>query len=321
MTFGEALNAAFGAGRVRTNVSLAPFTTFNVGGPADWMVDVRGHDDVRRALDLARQARVPVTVIGGGSNVLVSDRGVRGVVLRIHGGDLRLPREGLVRSDAGVTLNGLVRWTLARGLAGLEQWAGTPGTVGGAVYGNAHFQGRLIGDQIETVGLVSWEGEYSEVPKSAMEFSYDFSRLHRTREVVVWADFPVSRGEPARLREAAREALRFRKRTQPLQLPSAGCIFKNPDPACESLPPSVPPSAGALIDGAGLKGARIGGALVSPAHANFIVNTGAATAADVRALIERCRRAVRERFGVTLCEEVTYLGQFDDEPSHVEPEN
>jgi UDP-N-acetylmuramate dehydrogenase len=321
MTFGDALSDAFGAERVRTNVRLASFTTFKVGGPADWLVQVRGGGEVLRALDLARRACVPVTAIGGGSNVLVSDRGVRGLVLRIHGGDVGLARDGRVRSDAGVTLNGLVRWTLTRGLGGLEMWAGTPGTVGGAVYGNAHFQGRLIGDQIEKVGLVSREGDWSEVLRADMEFGYDFSRLHRTREVVVWAEFLVSRGEPTRLREAARQSIRFRKHTQPLPLPSAGCIFQNPDPARDGLPPTVPPSAGALIDRAGLKGARIGDALVSPTHANFIVNTGAATAGDVRALIEYCRRVVRERFGVTLREEVTYLGDFDDESAYVEPEN
>jgi len=145
-----------------------------------------------------------------------------------------------------------------------------------------------------------------------MEFRYDRSRLQRTREIVAWAAFRVGQGDPASLRVVARQSLRFRKQTQPLALPSGGCVFQNPDPARDILPAGVPPSAGALIDRAGMKGARIGGALVSPVHANFIVNAGGATAAEVRALIERCRRAVRDRFGVTLRDELIYLGEFDD---------
>jgi UDP-N-acetylmuramate dehydrogenase len=141
-----------------------------------------------------------------------------------------------------------------------------------------------------------------------MEFSYDFSRLHRTREVVVSADLRVSVGEPAALRAVARESLAFRKRTQPLESPSAGCIFQNPDPSRDNVPDGVPLSAGALVDRAGLKGAREGRARVSPTHANFIVNEGGASASEIRTLIGRCKSDVHERFGVALREEVVYLG-------------
>ena len=312
MTLRDELEAAFGAGRLRADVPLAPLTAFKVGGPAEWMFEPRGSGELQRAFTAASRAGARVTILGGGSNVVVSDRGVRGLVLRIRGGDIARVRDGPVRADAGVTLNGLVRWTISRGLSGLETWAGTPGTVGGAVHGNAHFQGRLIGDQIEAVGLISPDGTLAEVPGERMEFGYDRSRLQRTREIVAWAAFRVGQGDPASLRVVARQSLRFRKQTQPLALPSGGCVFQNPDPARDILPAGVPPSAGALIDRAGMKGARIGGALVSPVHANFIVNAGGATAAEVRALIERCRRAVRDRFGVTLRDELIYLGEFDD---------
>ena len=138
----------------------------------------------------------------------------------------------LVRADGGVTINGLVRWTINRGVAGLEAWAGTPGTVGGAVYGNAHFQGRLISELVVSVLLVTSDGTLAgRSCASDMEFGYDYSRLHRTRELVVSADFRVSSGDPAALRARARESLAFRKRTQPLESASAGCIFQNPDPA------------------------------------------------------------------------------------------
>jgi UDP-N-acetylmuramate dehydrogenase len=248
-------------------------------------------------------------VLGGGSNVLVADSGVRGIVVRVHGGDVRALGASSVRADAGVTINGLVRWTIGRGIAGLEAWAGTPGTVGGAVFGNAHFRGRLIGELIERVALVTADGLIADVPAADMEFGYDCSRLQRTREVVVSADFHVSSGDPAALRAVARESLAFRKRTQPLESASAGCIFQNPDPARDRIPEGIPPSAGALVDRAGLKGAREGAARVSTTHANFIVNEGGATAREIRILIDRCRAEVAARFGVTLREEIVYLGE------------
>jgi UDP-N-acetylmuramate dehydrogenase len=132
--------------------------------------------------------------------------------------------------------------------------------------------------------------------------------LHRTREIVVAADFRVSAGDPSMLRAVARESLTFRKRTQPLASPSAGCIFQNPEPARDRVPDGIPASAGALVDRAGLKGAREGGAHVSTTHANFIVNEGNASAREIRVLIDRCKDAVREKFGVELREEIVYLG-------------
>ena len=133
---------------MRTGVSLAPFTTFRVGGPADWFVETRGSDEIVAALTIAHAMQVPVTLLGGGSNVLVSDAGVRGLVIRTRGGEVQQIDEDRVRADAAVSINGLVRWTISHGCAGLEAWAGTPGTVGGAIFGNAHFGGRLIGDLV-----------------------------------------------------------------------------------------------------------------------------------------------------------------------------
>jgi UDP-N-acetylmuramate dehydrogenase len=195
-------------------------------------------------------------------------------------------------------------------LAGLEAWAGTPGTVGGAIHGNAHFQGRNIGELVERVAVATLAGEVTDVPAAEMEFGYDTSRLQRTGEKALSADFRVGAGDPAALRTVARASLAYRKRTQPLESPSAGCIFQNPKPARDRLPDGIPFSAGALVDRAGLKGAREGRAQVSTTHANFIVNEGGASASDIRRLIERCKAAVQERFGVELHEEIVYLGEF-----------
>jgi len=306
----EALRHALGADRVQQSVPLAPMTTFRVGGPADWFLETRSRDEMLAALAAARTAGVPVTILGGGSNVLVADAGIRGLVIRPRGGDVRQIDPGHVRADASVTINGLVRWTINHGCAGLEAWAGTPGSVGGAVFGNAHFSGRLISELISEVQLATRDGATLDVPTGAMAFAYDRSRLQDTGEILLSAVFIVSPGDPAALRQTARASLAFRKRTQPLDSPSAGCIFQNPQPDRDRVPEGIPWSAGALVDRAGLKGAAVGRARVSPTHGNFIVNEGGATAADIRALIEQCKTAVRDRFGVALREEIVCLGEF-----------
>ena len=306
----ERLRGAIPADRIVRDAPLAVYTTFKVGGPADWLVLAARAAEVRAAIAASRDAGLPVTVLGGGSNVLVSDAGVRGVVIRVHGGDAEPHGDGLIRADAGLTINGLVRWTINRGYAGLEAWAGTPGTVGGAIHGNAHFKGRNIGELVDGVEVVDTGGHVVRIPADGMEFGYDYSRLQRTREIVLSADFRVGRGDTPALRAVARESLAYRKRTQPLEAASAGCIFQNPDPAADRVPEGIPPSAGALVDRAGLKGAREGAARVSPTHGNFIVNEGSASAADIRRLIERCRSAVRTQFGVQLRDEIVYLGDF-----------
>lgn len=324
----EALVRIVGPGRVRLDAPLAPFTTFRVGGPADCLVEVRtGEELVEAARAAARMLGTP-TVLGGGSNTIVSDRGVRGVVIRVHGG--RVTEEGdvsgvgipaagasrgdtvCVRADAGVTMNALVRWTIGRGHAGLEAWAGTPGTVGGAVSGNAHYGGRDIADLILSARFLAiGAGTMTEMQRDQLQFSYDHSRFQDTGDVILSALFSLHRdADPAHLRDVARGSLAHRKRTQPLGAPSAGCIFQNPHPARDRVPDGIPWSAGALVDRAGLKGRTIGGASVSATHANFIVSDGTATACDIRALVRLCQAEVRRQYGVELREEVRWLGEW-----------
>jgi UDP-N-acetylmuramate dehydrogenase len=309
--FATILEQAFGAGRVTRDAALASFTTFKVGGPADFLIETQNADEIVRAVKLAHAAGVRVTMLGGGSNVLIADSGIRGLVIRTKGGEVTPIGDTLVRADAAVTINGLVRWTINRGYAGLEAWAGTPGTVGGAIFGNAHWKKVNIGELVESVRLLRPDGTLLQAPADRMEFDYDYSRLKRTGEIVLWAAFRVTPGgDPAALRLIARESLAFRKRTQPLESPSAGCIFMNPDPARDRIPGDIPPSAGALVDRAGLKGAAHGGARVSPTHANFIINDGSASAAEIHRLVEQCRDAVKDQFGVALRNEIICLGEF-----------
>jgi UDP-N-acetylmuramate dehydrogenase len=307
--FEASLRDLFGD-RVRSNVALAPFTTFRVGGPADWFIETRTSAEITLALRAAAQANIPLTLLAGGSNVLVSDAGVRGLVVRPRGGEIAADGYAAVRADAAVTINGLVRWTITHGRAGLEAWAGTPGTVGGAIFGNAHFAGRSIGELLVAARLANRQGEVYDVGADAMAFGYDRSRLQDTHEVLLSAQFRVTSGDPAALRATARASLAFRKRTQPLESPSAGCVFQNPQPGIDIVPDGIPWSAGALVDRAGLKGLCVGEARVSPAHGNFVVNGGAATARQIRQLIDMCQRTVRERFGVSLREEIVCLGEW-----------
>lgn len=299
-----------GDAAARVDAPLAPLTTFHVGGPADYLVEAADEARLVAVVRLARERGVPLTMLGGGSNVLIGDKGIRGIVVLTRDKHVEAEGEDGVRAGAGLTINGLVRWTIGRGLAGLEAWAGTPGTVGGAIHGNAHFQGKLIGDVVRGARIVSPAGDVRELTQAEMAFGYDISRLQTSGDVLLSALFTVGRGEPDALRQIARASLAFRKRTQPLDMPSAGCIFQNPDPAREIVPVDIPPSAGALIDRAGLKGAREGGARVSPTHGNFIVHDGAASAADIRALVDRCKTGVSDRYGVALREEIVYLGDF-----------
>lgn len=308
--FASALDQAFGD-RVKRNAPLAPLTTFKVGGAADFLIETQNADEIVQAVKLAHANGITVTMLGGGSNVLIADAGVRGLVIRTRGGEVTPIGDRLVRADAAVTINALVRWTINRGYAGVEAWAGTPGTVGGAIYGNAHWKKINIGELIESVRLLKPDGTLLQAPADRMEFEYDYSRLKRTGEIALWAAFRVTPGhDPAALRLVARESLAFRKRTQPLESPSAGCIFMNPDPSREKIPDGIPASAGALVDRAGLKGAALGGARVSPTHANFIINDGSASAAEIHALVEQCRTAVKDQFGVGLRNEIICLGEF-----------
>jgi UDP-N-acetylmuramate dehydrogenase len=309
MELRAALAARLGEERVHAQAPLAPLTTFRIGGPADLLAEVRSAEEALAALRLAHEARVRLTWLGGGSNVLIGDGGIRGLVVRWHGGRVETVEPARVCAEGGVTINGLVRYTIGHGLAGLADWAGTPGTVGGAIRGNAHFQGRLISQSVASVEVAAPDGTVRHLDAGEMEFAYDRSRLQRTGEIALRATFAVAEGDPHALRAAARRSLAFRKRTQPLALPSAGCVFQNPDPARARLPPGVPCSAGALVELAGLKGAACGGARVSAVHANFVVNEGGATARDVATLVERMRDAVSSRFGVVLEEEIVRLGE------------
>ena len=296
--------------RFRPNYPLAPLTTLGLGGPADWFIEASGEEELLGALSVVRESGLPVTLLGGGSNVLVSDRGIRGAVIRVKGGGARQVDRRTVQAFAGMTVNGLVRWCIQRGLAGLEAWAGTPGTVGGAIHGNAHFGGREVGQLVTGLRVADDAGRVATIRAEDVGFGPGGGALAGRTRVLLSADFEVRPADPATLRRGARASLAFRKRTQPLSVPSAGCAFRNPDPQAVCLPPDVPCAAGALLDRAGMKGVAVGGARVSEVHANFLTAGPGATAADVHRLLGICQAAVKAAFGVKLVPELVLVGDF-----------
>lgn len=288
---------------------MAAHTSLKVGGPADLYAAPQDLADLERLVRVAAEARVPVFVVGAGSNLLVRDGGVRGVVVRLSRlAAVRLEGDRLY-AEAGVNLPRLVKHAERRGLSGLEFAAGIPGTVGGAVVMNAGTPQGEMSDVVERVWVLGCDGQLRDYPCDALGFRYRSSRfLAGTGRkfprpgIVVGAVFQLHQRSPAVVEGRVREVTRHRLKTQPLALPNAGSIFKNPPGR----------HAGRLIEAVGLKGRRVGDAQVSELHANFIVNRGRATARDVLRLIRMIERRVEEVHGVRLEREVQVVGSADE---------
>lgn len=289
---------------VERDVPLGPLTTLRVGGPADRLVLARDRDGLLAALRLARDAAVPCFVLGNGSDLVVADAGIRGLVVRNRARSVAITGTRL-SADAGAAMAMLVRRTVAAGLSGLEFGISIPGTLGGAVWANAGAHG---GEMAELVLRVeTWDpgaGEVRQLTRDACGFSYRESRFKHSGEIVLAADLELSVGDSAASARLVAEHQAQRQATQPLADQNAGSVFRNPPGD----------HAGRLIDAAGLKGHRIGTASVSTLHANFIVTDRVARAADVRALADHVRGIVAERFGVELIPEIEFVGDWGEEP-------
>lgn len=287
-------------GRVRAGESMKNHTTFRIGGPADIFICPASRDELLAAVGYTVKRGIPLTVIGAGSNLLVTEGGIRGVVVKVGRGLDRVACDGTqIKAEAGARLAKLAAVAQINGLGGLEFTAGIPGSVGGAVVMNAGANGSSIGDVVKNVLVLNRTGQIEEIPRASLGFGYRKSILQEKPLIVIEASFSCRLRSPREIRREMKEYMEKRRRTQPLHQPSAGSIFKNPPGD----------SAGRLIEAAGLKGKRVGDAAISEVHANFIVNLGSATSRDVRALIEMARSAVWERFGVELALEVKIIGE------------
>ncbi len=288
-------------GVVRLRFPLGPLTTYKLGGPAELYAEAESEEDIEVLSELvARYPEVPVTVLGRGSNVLVSDQGVPGLVLRLGQGFHFIEgTERGVRAGGIVPLPVLARWAGERGWAGLEFGVGIPASVGGAIRMNAGGHGSEIRNVLASVRLFELGRGPRECSVEELDLGYRRSNI-RDSTVVVEGSFRLERDDPDAIRERMAEISRWRKENQPGGKPSAGSVFKNP----------AGDSAGRLIEAAGCKGMRAGGAHVSEKHANFFVTDESATASDVASLMAQVRRKVFEDFGVVLEPEVRLLGDF-----------
>jgi UDP-N-acetylmuramate dehydrogenase len=290
---------------IRVNEPLARYTTARIGGPADALVEATSAADLKDLVIAARKFGVPVTILGGGANVLVSDAGLRGLVISNKAKRIEFRENDQVWCESGTVLPTLARECVARGLAGVEWAVGVPGTVGGAVVGNAGAHGRDVAADLRAATILNADNEVSEWSKEALAFEYRSSIIKRLvasgqrLAVVLSATFQLTAADPVELAKRADEFNEYRRRTQPPGA-SMGSMFKNPTGT----------AAGRLIDQCGLKGTRVGDAEISTVHANFFVNRGQATASDVKALIDLAQQHVKEKFGIELELEIELLGQW-----------
>jgi UDP-N-acetylmuramate dehydrogenase len=307
----DSLRRSLGPDRVRTGEVLAPYTTFWIGGPADLFYEARDADELAAAILAARERGVPCFLLGLGANILIGDRGFRGLVIRNLARRIDFLPNSRVRAESGAVVHpDLIEAAISHGLSGLEHYVGIPSTVGGALWQNLHFlspapareRTMFIAEVIREAEILTVEGERRTVGVDYFEFGYDTSVLHHRPDVVLTATFQLEPADPERMRRVVAENLQWRReRHPPLDTePSAGSIFKK----IEGI------GAGRLIDECGLKGTRIGGAMVTPRHANIVINAGGAAAADVRALIAHVQEVVEQRTGYRLEPEISFVGEF-----------
>jgi UDP-N-acetylmuramate dehydrogenase len=288
-------------GDIRRGVSMSEVTSLRIGGPADLILYPRGVEDLRIVMARCRDLGVKYLLLGNGTNLLVSDRGVREPLINLAAGFGEIKREGrTVVAGAGAGLPGLLHFCATHELSGLEPLAGIPGTVGGGIRMNAGSWGVEIGDLISSVKVMDQAGEIRRRKQNEVGFGYRRTNLP-AEEIILQGKFSLEKGDRAGITKRMKAFLRKREETQPLMSPSAGSIFKNP--------PGIP--AGRLIDEVGLKGMRRGDAMVSLMHANFIVNTGRARARDVLGLIDMIQKRVYHEKMTRLEMEVLIIGEPD----------
>lgn len=301
---------AFGQGTLRNNEPMSAHTSFRIGGPALLFATPRDPKTLADLLTFCHAEGVPWFVLGFGTNLLVSDRGFEGMVIHLRKGwDWQRISGSTVEVGPGQSLPKLARRVAAVGLSGLEFAAGIPGSIGGAIAMNAGAFGGSMAQVVERVECLTPTGEQMRLTASELNFAYRRSRVLDENLVVTKGVLALEAAAPEEIRRRMAQSQAWRKQRQPLSAPSAGSVFRNPPGD----------AAGRLLEAAGCKRLRVGGAMVSPTHANFIVNTGDATARDVASLMTQVRTRVWEKFGVWLEPEITLLGQFDSPMSAAPP--
>lgn len=297
----EALREAAGAQCILEQESMKKHTTFRIGGPADIFAVPDTIEKAAKIIGICREQKVPFYVIGNGSNLLVSDQGYRGVVVQVYKNLSAIEIKGdIITAQAGAMLSVIAKKAMAASLTGFEFASGIPGTIGGAAVMNAGAYGGEMKQVLTEVTVLTREGELRRIPSEELKLGYRYSVIPEKGWIVLEAKLKLHRGDYDMIKARMDELKEKRVEKQPLELPSAGSTFKRPEGYF----------AGKLIMDAGLRGFSVGGAQVSEKHCGFVVNTGEATAKDVRDLIREVSRQVKTKFGVELEPEVKMLGEF-----------
>jgi len=286
-------------GRVLFDAPMRQFTSMKVGGPADSLLFPKDADELKKVIRFARRKKIPFLILGKGTNLVVRDKGVRGWVINLTQGMKKIKIDGeMIEAEAGLSLQELVQFSIQKGLTGLEPFYGIPGTVGGGLAMNAGAWGAELKDVLLSVTLMKEDGEIVERSRSRLRFSYR-GLVFPPSWIILKGRFQLKKGKKEETLERVKSYLEMRKRKQPLDYPSAGSIFKNPKEG----------PAGKWIEEAGLKGFRIGQAMVSDRHANFIINLGKAKAEEVIRLMEFVEKKIYEEKGIPLEREVKVVGE------------
>ena len=297
----EELAKKLGVDRLKTDESMDSHTNMKVGGPADYYFEANNEKELTEAVKAAIESEVPYTVLGLGANVLVSDKGIRGLVIVNKSSKIKFLPHGFIEVGSGLENTIFIREAGKRGLSGLERLLKVPGTVGGAIFMNAGDTGKkeFFGDLVESVKAIDKSGNISTLHKKEADFSYRSSRFQTSGEIILSAKIKLEQTGPKEIEAKTRDILE-RKTNHPAGA-TVGSTFKNPENY----------HSGELIEKAQLKGKSMGGAKISEKHANFIINEGDATAKDVKQLIDLMKQTVKEKFKVDLEEEVRYIGEWD----------
>ena len=290
-----------GKDRVLVDEPMKRHTTFRIGGPADFFLLPSTVDEVRGILEICREEELPYFILGNGSNLLVSDKGYRGVIIQLYRNFSNISVEGNeICASSGALLSQIAAAARNASLTGFEFAGGIPGTLGGAVFMNAGAYGGELKDVLKEAVVMTEQGEILTLPVEKLDMGYRTSRIKKAGYLVLEARLGLEQGDMDKIRDITKDLTEKRVSKQPLEYPSAGSTFKRPEGYF----------AGKLILDAGLRGYQVGGAQVSEKHCGFVINKGNATAADVLTLIENVREKVQEQFGVTLEPEVKFLGEF-----------
>lgn len=281
---------------------MVKHTSFKIGGPADAFIKVDNIEELKETLDLSKKNQIPLTIIGNGSNLLVTDKGIRGITAKLNLKDIEIKNENnkqIIKVEAGVPVGLLAQKLLKEEITGFEELSGIPGTIGGAVIMNAGAHGKELKDILKKVTAMDYNGNIHEFTNEECQFSYRNSRFQKEKYIILQATLELEKGNSTEIKEKMDEYMQFRKEKQPIEYPNAGSTFKRGEDFVTAK----------LIDEAGLKGYKIGGAQVSEKHAGFIVNVDNATAKDVIELTDYIKEKIEEKFGKKINLEIQIIGE------------